>query len=204
MMTEWFSYSLEDFLLFSPEVYWRLIQQHSVNFGAIAIVIEVIAIIAFYYLKHNHKRQIVITILIGAWCSVGWFFFIKQYAAINTFAQYLGYACLIQSLFLLISLLKERTSIQQVSLTMSVDTWSRLQNNVTLICLSSVIIFPVLAALLGFNWGTGVIGILPLPTITISLISVLLFKSRMRLFLLPIPTILLVIELLTLKVLLNA
>lgn len=91
-MSEWWSYRPEDFLLFSPRVYWRLFELHNTALWPAQIA----AIAAFAVLvwlaaarPPGHGRAVAAG-LAAAWVIVGWSFVWNRYATINWAAEYLA------------------------------------------------------------------------------------------------------------------
>lgn len=98
-MTEWWSYGLSDFLMFSPEAYWRLVARHNAAWWP-AQVLGVLASVALPLLLHKGFRRVVLLVLALAWAWVGWSFHARHYAEIFLAAPWLGAACGVQSLLL--------------------------------------------------------------------------------------------------------
>ena len=92
-MPEWWTYSLSDFLLFSPRTYYRLVQHHNlglwpVHFATLALG----AIVAVLLRRATPARsRAAATILAAVWAWVGCTFVARRYATINWAASYLAW-----------------------------------------------------------------------------------------------------------------
>ena len=89
-MSEWWSYGLADFLLFSPRVYFRLFETMNTTWG-LAVVSALVAgvIAAGLAMRHGHRGNRVILVvlsLIWAWVSYG--FMWQYYQPINWVVPY--------------------------------------------------------------------------------------------------------------------
>ncbi|MEM7211834.1 MAG: DUF6064 family protein [Pseudomonadota bacterium] len=84
-MSEWFDYALSDFLLFSPETYWRLFEQMNTAFWPLPIALPgVLAIITLLVMKYPSRvRYIFAAALAACWAIVGHVFLGTYYADIN-------------------------------------------------------------------------------------------------------------------------
>ncbi|MCE3273258.1 MAG: putative rane protein [Ramlibacter sp.] len=107
-MTEWWSYGLSDFLMFSPQSYWRLVARHN-EAGWPAQVLGQAAVLALPLLmarKGVGSRRAALLLLALAWAAVGWSFHARLYAEIFLAAPWLAAACAAQSLILLLAALR--------------------------------------------------------------------------------------------------
>ena len=109
-MTEWWSYGLSDFLMFSPQSYWRLVARHN-EAGWPAQVLGQAAVLALPVLLARESvgtRRIALLLLALAWAAVGWFFHARLYAEIFLAAPWVAAACAAQALLLLLAALRPR------------------------------------------------------------------------------------------------
>ena len=91
-MSEWWTYRLEDFLLFSPRVYWRMFELHNAALWPLHLVTfaaGVAIILLALWRPHGHGLWIAI-ILAALWAFVGWSFLWIRYAAINWAIAYVA------------------------------------------------------------------------------------------------------------------
>jgi hypothetical protein len=103
-MSEWWSYRPEDFLLFSPRVYWRLFELHNAalwpwQFAAVALL----AVLAWLGLaRRPGAGRLLAGLLAVAWAFTGWSFVWSRYATINWSAEYLAPLFAIEVLLLVL------------------------------------------------------------------------------------------------------
>jgi len=102
-MAAWTSYTLEDFLLFSPRVYWRMFELHNAAVWPLQPVSLLAGIcIAASLLRSSFiARKVAYAALAVAWAWVGWSFLADRYAAINWAATYVAPVFGVQALLLL-------------------------------------------------------------------------------------------------------
>lgn len=102
-MSEWWTYTLSDFLLFSPRTFYRLIERYnSAVWPAHALTLGLAASIA-WLLRRPGPRQgrIVSAILAVLWVWVGWAFLWERYATINWVASWLAGAFAVEAALLI-------------------------------------------------------------------------------------------------------
>ena len=76
-MSEWWTYRLEDFLLFSPRVYWRMFELHNEALWPLHFITFAagIAIILLALWRPHARTGLWIAIILAAlWAFVGWSF----------------------------------------------------------------------------------------------------------------------------------
>lgn len=101
-MSEWWTYRPEDFLLFSPRVYWRLFELHNAalwpaQFAAAALLAVLVWLAAARPAGH---ARLITAVLAVAWAFTGWAFVWTRYATINWAAEYLAPLFALEALFL--------------------------------------------------------------------------------------------------------
>jgi hypothetical protein len=102
-MTEWWTYGLSDFLMFSPQAYWRLVARYN-QWGwpaHLAAQAAALALPALLARDSVAARRCALVLLAVAWAWVGWAFHWQRYAEIFLGAPYLAVACGVQALLLL-------------------------------------------------------------------------------------------------------
>ena len=84
-MSEWWTYTLSDFLLFSPRTYYRLFELYNADIWPAQIVTLALGGAALVLLRYRRAGQgrIVAAILAGCWLWVAWAFHWRHYATIN-------------------------------------------------------------------------------------------------------------------------
>lgn len=101
-MSEWWTYSLSDFLMFSSRSYYRLIETYNAAIWPahfLALVAGVIMLGAIARPRQNLQRSAALVIA-AAWGWVAWAYHLERYAEINTAAPYFAAAFAVQALLL--------------------------------------------------------------------------------------------------------
>ena len=101
-MSEWWTYTLSDFLLFSPRTYYRLIQRYneSVWPGHLVTVALGLGLIGLVRRPAPWQGRAISGALALLWGWVAWAFLWQRYATINWAATYLAWAFAGQAVFL--------------------------------------------------------------------------------------------------------
>ncbi len=102
-MSEWWTYRLSDFLMFSPRTYWRLVELYNLDWWPLHLAALLAGFIAFAMAvtRKAMALRVMAVLLATAWLWVGWAFHWQRYAAINWAAQYAALAFVLQALLLL-------------------------------------------------------------------------------------------------------
>lgn len=92
MTAHWATYGLEDFVLFSPRVYWRLFELHNLTtWPAHLVAAAVAALCLVALLRPTAPLRIAAFLALGAvWAWIGSAFFGDRYATINWAAGYVA------------------------------------------------------------------------------------------------------------------
>jgi Family of unknown function (DUF6064) len=98
-MGEWATYSLSDFLMFSPQAYWRLVARYNAAWWPGQLLAQA-AGLALVGLLVRRKDRAALVILAAAWAWVGWAFAAQRYAEIFLAGGWLAAACAVQALVL--------------------------------------------------------------------------------------------------------
>lgn len=101
-MSEWWTYTPDEFLLFSPATYWRLFELHNLDVWptqvlALAAGVAMLALIRVRGVWHG---RIASALLVGCWLWVAWAFHLHRYATINWAAGWFALAFSVQALLL--------------------------------------------------------------------------------------------------------
>jgi len=160
-MPEWWTYSLTDFLLFSPRTYYRLIERHNLTiWPAQLLALTLGAVIAGLLRRPTRERsRATAAILATVWTWVGWTFVVGRYATINWAASYFAW------LFAAEVLLLGWLGVARASLRFG---WRRDPAGLVggVLFLGSIILYPALAPVLGRGWAQSeLFGIAPDPTV---------------------------------------
>lgn len=102
-MTDWWSYRPGDFLLFSAEVYGRLLERHNEAFWPWQMpLLAVLALACLVTLTRSRPAvaRITLALFAGAWLLVTWAFLWRLYANINWAMDYVIPVFIVQALVL--------------------------------------------------------------------------------------------------------
>jgi hypothetical protein len=102
-MAAWGTYSLENFLMFSPRVYWRLFELHNAAVWPLQIVALLLgaAILALVLRPAPWSGRAIAIALAVAWIFVAWSFLWSRYATVNWAIAYVAPVFALQGLLLL-------------------------------------------------------------------------------------------------------
>lgn len=101
-MSEWWTYSLSDFLLFSARTYHRLIELYNIAIWpaqSVALALGCI-LLAILWRPRAGQGRFVAAILTVCWIWVAWAFHWRQFVTINWAATYFAYAFAAEALLL--------------------------------------------------------------------------------------------------------
>lgn len=171
-MSEWWTYRLADFLLFSPETYYRLFELHNNAVWPAQLVAALagLAILALTLLQPPWAGRAIAALLAAAWIFVGWSFLIARYADINFVATYFAWGFFAQAALLAAS----GVGFARLQPSPS-DTTGKI--GIGLIAFA-LLAYPFLGALAGRKWSeVELFGIAPDPTALLTL-GVLLAACR--------------------------
>jgi uncharacterized protein DUF6064 len=183
-MSEWWTYRPEDFLLFSPRVYWRMFELHNaalwpLHVLALAAGLIILLLVALWPRSSARWLALVLAIL---WIFVGWSFLWNRYADINWAAAYIAPAFAVEGVLLLVcGTLRNRIAFDRRGLAGWIGYF------MLAFALAGQ---PLLAPLQGRGWASSeVFGIAPDPTAIATLGLLLLSRGRSLPLLLPIPVL---------------
>jgi len=180
-MAAWWTYRPEDFLLFSPRVYWRLFELQNDALWPLHVFTVAAGLAMVLGVVLGWKRTAWIWGLLAVlWAFVGWTFVWHRYAAINWAIAYVAPLFALQAVGLLVAALTgggpafdRRGAAGRIGL---------------LLAAAGLVLYPLLPLLAGRPWpGAEVFGIAPDPTAIVTLGLLLAARGRMRPLLLPIP-----------------
>ena len=179
-MTEWESYRLSDFLLFSPRTYWRLFELHNDALWPLPLFTLAAGLLAgdLALLRPKAASRTVPILLAILWAWIAWSFFWTRYATINWATVYIAPLFALQSALLLVIGAASRWEFGARGPTRAMA--------VALLALA--LLYPLLAPLSGRPWSQAeIFGIAPDPTAIGTLALLLLARTRWRAVLFPIP-----------------
>jgi hypothetical protein len=102
-MAEWWTYTLQDFLLFSPRTYYRLFELYNAAVWPAQILALALSLAIPFLLRRPSQRnsRIIAALLAVAWLVVAWAYFHLRYATINWIGSYFAIGFAVEGLLLL-------------------------------------------------------------------------------------------------------
>lgn len=180
-MPEWWSYSLSDFLLFSPRTYYRLFELYNAAVCPAHIVALAGGVVAAFLLRNGPANaRIVAGILVAGWLFVACAYHWQRYATINLAAPYYAAGFAIEAMLLLwIGVIRSRLHFRP-----NADITSRMGFGLFLFAL---LIQPLIGLLFDRPWiAAEIFVIAPDPT-AVATAGILATASRTSWLLLVIP-----------------
>lgn len=170
-MPEWWTYGLGDFLMFSPDAYWRLVARANAAWWP-AQLLGIAASLALPWAAWRGHGRGALVVLAFAWAWVGWGFHWRHYAEIFLAAPWLAAACGVQA-----GLLLAAAAVPQGGIAARAPWIAR--TGFTL--LAAALLWPLLAPLTGHAPGEAeVFGFLPDPTALATLGALLALPGMRR------------------------
>ena len=99
-MNGWQTYRLEDFIPFTPEVYWRLLERINEAFWPLHVLAVAIGLTALLLALRGNRRM-ALALLAPAWLTSGILFHFIYYAELNWAAPWFGWGFIAQAALLL-------------------------------------------------------------------------------------------------------
>jgi len=99
-MNDWQTYRLEDFIPFTPDIYWRLLERINEAFWPLHVLAIAIGLTALLLALRGHKRM-ALALLAPAWLTSGIIFHWTYYAELNWAAPWFGWGFIAQAALLL-------------------------------------------------------------------------------------------------------
>lgn len=192
-MSEWWTYRPEDFLLFSPRVYWRMFETNNAAFWPLHLLALVVGLaIVLLMLRRPLESGLWVALILAAlWIFVGWSFLWNRYAAINWAVVYVAPGFGLQALLLAVIGIAGGIVFDRK------DVAARLGLAIAMI---GVLAYPLLPPLFDRPWtGAEVFGLAPDPTAIVTLGILLAAPGRLVPALFPIPLLWLLLSGLTLR-----
>jgi len=93
-VSEWWTYTLHDFLLFSPRTYYRLFELYNREIWPAQVLTSGAGVAILLALRRDGARagRVIAAVLAGCWLWVAWAFHFQRYATINWAATYFAAA----------------------------------------------------------------------------------------------------------------
>lgn len=101
-MSEWWTYSLSDFLLFSPRIYYRLFELYNAAIWPlqVAALALAVAILGLLLRDTAWRGRAIAAILAACWLWVAWAYLLQRYDTINWAARYFAVGFALEALLL--------------------------------------------------------------------------------------------------------
>lgn len=182
-MSEWWTYRLTSFLLFSPRTYHRLFELYNLAIWPAQLAGAAIglAIVALLIGHRAHRDRLVVGLLALCWLWIAWAFLYQRYAQINWAAT--GFA----AAFAFEALLLAALGVFAGRIKLSPPHGPGVRIAATLIAIV-VVGYPLLAPLAGRPWTTAeTFGVTPDPTAIATVATLALVRGRVRWLVLIIP-----------------
>jgi hypothetical protein len=170
-MQDWWTYSLSDFLLFSPRAYYRMLQRYNQALwpGQLVTLGLGLGILALLWRRSARQGRIIAGVVALMWIWVAGGFLWQRYATINWAIRYIAPAFVLQAL-LLILLLQPGASFR-----ISRTGAGMVGGSLFVLALG---FFPLLAPILGRPFSQAeVFGLFPDPT-AVGTLGLLLLLDR--------------------------
>ena len=184
-MSDWWTYTLSDFLLFSPRTYYRLIQRHNEALwpGQVAALGLSLVLLGLLRRPTVWPGRMVLAILAALWAWVAWAFVWRRYVTINWAAKYLVWLFAVEVLLLLwLGVIREGPRFG----------WRRDMTGMlgAALLVLSLVLYPALAPLLGRGWRQAeLFGVAPDPTVLATMGVLLLADGPPHWVLLAVPVL---------------
>ncbi|AFL50082.1 hypothetical protein ABIE78_004125 [Sinorhizobium fredii] len=183
-MSEWATYTLSDLLMFSPRVYFRLIERYNQDFWPLQLVFVAGAFLVLVSAATRvpRARVAIFPLLAAAWLFCAWQFLWLRYAAIHWGMSYAAAAFLLQAGLM---------ALQPGAAGQAGPPVSRLRHRGGIgVMLFGLLVYPCLALLAGRSLASAeTFVMMPDPTATTTLGTVLAISSKRSWLLLPIPLV---------------
>jgi hypothetical protein len=181
-MSEWWTYRLSNFLLFSPRTYYRLFELYNSEIwpGQVLALLAGLAVVALISSAVPWRSRAIAAVLGLSWLWVAWAYHYTRYASINWAATYFAAAFALEALLLL---------------GLGVVKGLRLRPRDGLISAAGIglvvfalIVHPLIGPLVGRSWSQiEIFGVAPDPTVIATLGVLVLASGASTWLLLPIP-----------------
>lgn len=192
-MMEWGSYQLQDFIPFTEEVYFRLIERTSETFWPLHLPALTLGALILALAVRARGRSALL-LLVPVWCFVAVAFFLHRYAQLNWAGDMIAWAFLAESLMLFLAAILGQPKGKTGQVLGSVRAAG------FLVVAYGLVGHPVATLLAGGSWFRAeVFGIHPDPTVIASTgLIIMLLRGSTLFVLLLVPVAWSVISVLTL------
>jgi Family of unknown function (DUF6064) len=180
-MSEWWTYSLQDFLLFSPRTYYRMFALYNDAVWPAHTVTMALGIVCIVLTRRggDNANHIVLGVLAALWLWIALVFHAERFATINWAATYYAYVFALQAALLLwFALVGPQTANPPARNTAPLA-----------LALFAIVLQPAIGPLLGRDWHQAeVFGLAPDPT-AVATLAILAMQQRTLWLLVIIPSL---------------
>jgi uncharacterized protein DUF6064 len=181
-MSEWWTYRLSNFLLFSPRTYYRLFELYNSEIwpGQVLALLAGLLMLALIRSGGPWQNRVIAATLATSWLWVAWAYHYARYASINWAATYFAGAFALEALLLLgLGVVKELRVRSRDSFISAAGIG---------LVVFALIVHPLIGPLVGRSWSqVEIFGIAPDPTVIATLGVLVLASGASTWLLLPIP-----------------
>lgn len=196
-MTEWWTYRLSDFLMFSPRTYWRLVELHNRELWPSHLVGLAVgtALLWLATLRRPGAGRVAAAALAAVWVWVGWAFHWQRYATINWAATWFAAAFWLQAaLLVFLGVLHRAERRRQPDLWVRGTGWT--------LAMAGLILYPLAGVLAGRPWTHAeVFAVMPEPTALASAGFVLAARQPHAVWLCIVPVLSFMVGMATMRLL---
>jgi len=169
-MSEWWTYRLSDFLMFSPRTYWRLVELANRQAWPLQLLVAVPGgVVAWGLWRGRHwAPRALLGLLALAWAAVAGGWYLQRYAAINWAAPGLAAAFAVQAVLWLVA-----AALPSAAPTV------RARRGACALWLAALLVYPLLGPALGRPWTQAEsLALSPDPTLLAGLAALPLARRR--------------------------
>ena len=180
-MSEWWTYSLGSFLLFSARTYYRLFELYNADVWPLQLVTLAMGLAILFLIVRNTawSGRVVAAMLAALWLFVAWAYLLERYDPINFAARYYAIGFAVQAVLLL--------STGAIRDRLRFNTASILARTGLALVVYALAIHPLIAPLTGRPWTQAeIFGLAPDPTAAATL-GVIVAAARPNWHLLVLP-----------------
>jgi len=180
-MSEWWTYSPENFLMFSARTYWRLLERHNTALWPAQIVAVLAGVTVLLWRRPGENSvRIAAGVLAGAWLLVAGTYFWARYATIHVGGKWFAAAFATQAVLMIwFGVVKRKMGATKA------NGWA--SRGGLILAGAVVVLYPLLAKVGGRPWSQAeVFGLAPDPTVLATLGLLVALRARWWLWVTPV------------------
>ena len=180
-MSDWYTYHLADFVPFTADVYFRLMERTGESIWPMSLMLPVLLILILSCVRMDRKWLVWI-LLSMPWFLVGWVFFLSNFTEIYWISVYIGSIFVGQAGGLLLFGVYQKYAVT------GQDKAIKVSGTGLILILAGALLYPLLPLLAGGSVSQAeVFGIHPDPTVLVTLGLILALAGRWYLLLAVVP-----------------